>query len=45
MGMELCTEGLGYDLADLNLAGVMEIKTGLNALNNPPTLFKINSLI
>ena len=31
------SEGSGYDLADLNMVGVMEIKTGLNALNHPPT--------
>ena len=30
-------EGVGYDVCDLNVVGVMEIKKGLNTLQHPPT--------
>lgn len=38
-------QGSGYDVADLNIIGTMEIKTGLNALNDPPTSNSTHILI
>lgn len=39
------SQGFGYDIADLNIIGTMEIKTGLNPLNNPPNFNSIYLLI
>lgn len=30
-------EGNGYDISDLNVVGTVQIKKGLNTLQNPPT--------